>query len=509
MVSAGTWSVALSGLEGKLVEVEASLASGLPRTVIVGLPDTSLNEARDRARAALEGVRITWPDKRVTINLSPASLPKMGSHYDLAVATAVLAAMEKVPAEIARRYVFMGELGLGGQVRRVRGLLPALLAVREAGFASVVIPAGQQREASLVEGLATWPVTNLNDVVELLNGRPVPPYPPDDDTEVDVRPPAPDMADVQGHPDGKWVMEVAAAGRHHVFLHGAPGVGKTMLASRLPGILPELSGSEAIEVSALHSLAGIDLTGGLITSPPFADPHHNSTMASLVGGGTGEIRPGAISLSHRGVLFLDEAPEFGTRLLDALRTPLENGWVSVARAKQTVRFPARFQLVLASNPCPCGHAGVAERECHCAPTRIRAYQERISGPVLDRIDIRHYMMPLKRAFLRSTDETPEASSAILSRVLEARERQARRLDGTPWTTNGEVAGSHLRRNLPLPPDVGPIEKALARGTLTARGVDKVLRLAWTVCDLEGQDRISMNHVRMAMVMRQGETAQAA
>lgn len=506
-MSAGTWSVALSGLEGKLVEVEASLASGLPRTVIVGLPDTSLNEARDRARAALEGVQVTWPDKRVTINLSPASLPKMGSHYDLAVATAVLAAMEKVPSELARRYVFLGELGLGGQVRRVRGLLPALLAVREAGLETVVIPAGQQREASLVEGLTAWPVGNLADVVELLNGRPVPPYP--DDEAPEVAPPAPpDMADVQGHGDGRWVMEVAAAGRHHVFLHGAPGVGKTMLASRLPGILPELSSSEAIEVSAMHSLAGIELTGGLIARPPFADPHHNSTMASLVGGGTGEIRPGAISLAHRGVLLLDEAPEFGARLLDALRTPLENGWVTVARARQTVRFPARFQLVLASNPCPCGHAGVAERECHCSATRIRAYQERISGPVLDRIDIRHQMMPLKRAFLRSTDEVPESSASILARVLDARDRQARRLRGTPWDTNGEVAGSYLRK-LPLPPDVGPIEKALARGTLSARGVDKVLRLSWTLADLAGADRISMEHVRTAMVMRQGETARAA
>ncbi len=509
MVSAGTWSVALSGLEGKLVEVEASLASGLPRTVIVGLPDTSLNEARDRARAALEGVKITWPDKRVTINLSPASLPKMGSHYDLAVATAVLAAMEKVPAEMARRYVFLGELGLGGQVRRVRGLLPALLAVREAGFERAVIPAGQQREAGLVPGLTVWPVGSLRDVIELVNGRPVPAYPAEEPDAGDAPLHAPDMADVQGHTDGRWVMEVAAAGRHHVFLHGAPGVGKTMLASRLPGILPELSGPEAIEVSALHSLAGIELTGGLISRPPFADPHHNSTIASLVGGGTGEIRPGAISLAHRGVLLLDEAPEFGAKLLDALRTPLENGWVTVARARQTVRFPARFQLVLASNPCPCGHAGVADRDCHCPATKVRAYQERISGPVLDRIDIRHNMMPLRRAFLRSTDEMPESSSAILARVLEARERQARRLRETPWITNGEVAGSFLRGSLPLPEDVGPIEKALARGILSARGVDKVLRLAWTLADLEGADRILRGHVRTAMVMRQGETAQAA
>lgn len=508
MVSAGTWSVALSGLEGHVVEVEAAIASGLPRTVIVGLPDTSLNEARDRVRAALTDVRLTWPDGRVTINLSPASLPKVGSHYDLAIAAAVMAAMERVPLDAVHKYVFIGELGLAGQVRRVRGILPALLAVQQSGREHVMIPASQAREAALVPGMQVWPVRSLLDVIEVLNGRPID-LDPEPEEEIRSAGRGVDMADVQGHADGKWVMEVAAAGRHHVFLHGAPGVGKTMLASRLPSILPDLDGAEAVEVSALHSLAGIDLSGGLLTRPPYSDPHHNSTMVSLVGGGSGEVRPGAISMAHRGVLMLDEAPEFGARVLDALRTPLESGWITIARAKQTVRYPARFQLVLAANPCPCGFSGVAGRECYCLPAKVRNYQERLSGPILDRIDIRHHMLPLQRAFLQATDERPEGSAAILARVLEARDRQARRLAQTPWNTNGEVAGSYLRKHLPLPVDVSPIEKALSRGKVSARGVDKILRLAWTLTDLAGRDRIEMDQLRMAMVMRQGETARAA
>lgn len=508
MVSAAARSVALSGLEGAIIDVETAIVSGLAHTVIVGLPDASLNESRDRARAALAGCGYPWPDTRVTINLSPASIPKMGSHYDLAIATAVLAAMGAVPAETCSQYVLLGELGLAGHVRPIRGLLPMLLAVQESGIEKVIIPYGQGSEAALVPGLTVWSVKNLSEVIQLLRGEAISAH---QEAPPEVRPASdlPDMADVQGHLDGKWVMEVAAAGRHHVYLHGAPGVGKTMLASRLPGILPELSGSEAIEVSAIHSLAGKDLGGALLKRAPFSDPHHNSTMASLIGGGSGEIKPGAISLAHRGVLMLDEAPEFGSRLLDSLRTPLESGMVTIARARQTVRFPARFQLILAANPCPCGNHGVAGRECLCPHKRVRAYQERISGPILDRIDIRHHMLPLQRTFLTPSDETPESSHVILQRVLEARARQARRLRGSGFSTNGEVSGSYLRRQLPLPSDVSPLERALVRGQLSVRGVDKVLRLAWTVADLGGRDVIGASDLRTAMLMRHGDLATVA
>ena len=304
-------------------------------------------------------------------------------------------------------------------------------------------------------------------------------------------------------------MEVAAAGRHHVFLHGAPGVGKTMLASRLPGILPPLDGDEAVEVSALHSLAGEDLSSGLLLRPPYADPHHSSTAAAIIGGGARMVRPGAISLAHRGVLFLDEAPEFGARVLDSLRTPLESGWVTIGRASGQVRYPASFQLVLAANPCPCGFSGVNGKECTCAPLTVRRYQERLSGPVMDRIDIRHHMLPVRQSLVVTPGSSPESSSSIADRVAEARARQRRRLTGTPWRTNGEVPGPHLRRELPLPVEISPLEKALARGQLSARGVDKVLRLAWTVADLAEEDRISINSLRIAMSMRLGTLGRAA
>lgn len=506
---ASAWSVALSGLEGAVVQVEVATGSGLPKITLVGLPDSALSQARERVRAAICGAGYTFPPQILTINLAPANLPKNGSHYDLAIAAAILAAMEEVPADRVNATMFFGELGLDGRVRRVRGILPAMLAASRAGFERVIVPRGQAREAALVPGVTIWPVGHLHDVVNVLHGRPVT-LPPDEvpDAPDEVREP-PDFADVQGHSDGKWAMEVAAAGRHHVYLHGAPGVGKTMLASRLPSILPDLGHEDAIEVSALHSLAGRELESGLVVRPPYSDPHHSSTMAALVGGGAREIRPGSISLAHRGVLFLDEAPEFGSRTLDALRTPMENGWVTIGRVSQQVRYPARFQLVLAANPCPCGMSGVVGKECSCAAMAVRRYRERLSGPILDRIDIRHHMLPLTRAFLADSDIPPERSAAVLARVIEARGRQLNRLRDTPWRTNGEVPGSYLRKKLPLPEDLGPLERGLSKGTLSARGVDRVLRLAWTLADLEGEDRISTISLRVAMLMRQGELATVA
>lgn len=506
---ASAWSVALSGLEGAVVQVEVATGPGLPRITLVGLPDSALYQARERVRAAISGSGYAFPPQILTINLAPASLPKTGSHYDLAIAAAILAAMEEVPADMVESTMFFGELGLDGKVRKVRGILPAMLAASRAGYERVFVPKGQAREAALVPGLTVWAVGDLHEVVDLLHGRPAHPSLDEPENNVqEIREPA-DFADVQGHSDGKWAMEVAAAGRHHVYLHGAPGVGKTMLASRLPSILPDLVHEDAIEVSALHSLAGQELESGLVVRPPYSDPHHSSTMAALVGGGGREIRPGSISLAHRGVLFLDEAPEFGSRTLDALRTPMENGWVTIGRVSQQVRYPARFQLVLASNPCPCGMAGVVGKQCTCPAMTVRRYQERLSGPILDRIDIRHHMLPLTRAFLADSDVVPEKSAQVLARVIEARGRQRNRLRDTPWRTNGEVPGSYIRKKLPLPEDLGPLERGLSKGTLSARGVDRVLRLAWTLADLDGEDRIGTSNLRVAMLMRQGELARVA
>lgn len=517
MSIACAWSVALVGLDGRMVEVEAAIGSGLPRTVMVGLPDTALYEARDRCKAATASAERSWPSHLVTINLSPATLPKAGSHYDLPIVAAVLAAARVIKNADLRRTVLMGELSLDGRVRPVRGVLPAMVAARQAGFTRAIVPVSQAGEARLVEGMEVFGVGSLPQLIALLNNEPVPPVlslvpePSAGDEPEPVDPGADeasepvDLADVVGQLEAKWALEVAAAGRHHLFLHGPPGVGKTMLAERLPTILPDLDVSEALEVSAVHSLAGC-LDDGLIVRPPYADPHHSASVASVVGGGARMARPGSISLAHRGVLFLDEAPEFGAKVLDSLRTPMESGVVILGRSEVQARYPARFQLVLAANPCPCGLATTKGAECRCTPMAVRRYAERISGPIMDRIDVQVQFTPLRKAFLRAAAESVESSAVVSARVLEARDRQARRLRGTPWHTNGDVPGPYLRTQLPLPEGLGQLEEAVNRGKLSPRGVDKVLRTSWTVGDLAGLDRPGAGEVATALAMRRGDQA---
>ena len=407
--------------------------------------------------------------------------------------------------------MLLGELGLDGRVRPVRGILPAVLAAAQFGFTRVVVPVRQAGEAQLVAGLDVLGVGSLGQLVALLRGDPVPDIEP-----IEVAGEAPgdptgrplDLADVVGQVEAKWAVEVAAAGRHHVMFSGPPGVGKTMVAERIPGLLPDLTLPEALEVSAVHSLAGFHLADGLITRPPYSDPHHSASVASIVGGGTRMAKPGAISCAHRGILFLDEAPEFPTRVIDALRTPLESGTVTLGRSEVQARYPARFQLVMASNPCPCGQAATPGAHCSCPPQAIRRYAERISGPVKDRIDISCVFLPLRKAYLKAALRRTESSAVVAARVREARDRQAQRLRGTGWQTNGEVSGPYLRRQLPLPDGLQVVETAVNRGKLSPRGVDKVLRVAWTLADLAGRDRPGTQEVAVALAMRRGEQLDA-
>lgn len=506
-MSASAWSVALLGLDGRLVEIEAAIGGGLPRTVVVGLPDASLSEAKERCKAAVTSSGLAWPAQLVTFNLIPATLPKSGSHYDLGMIAALLSVSGQVPKELLASSLLMGEVGLDGRVREVRGILPGLLAAARAGFERAIVPASQVGEANLVEGLTIWGVATLGELAEVLRGGCVPQEAPPE--KAASEPTTLDLADVVGQPEGRWALEVAAAGRHHLLFTGPPGVGKTMLAARLPSLLPELSASEAIEVSAVHSLAGRDLNGGLVTRPPYADPHHSASLVSLVGGGARFIRPGAISLAHRGVLFLDEAPEFGFRALDSLRTPLESGWVTISRAHAEARYPACFQLVLAANPCPCGNAGTPGAECRCAPMAVRRYGERISGPILDRVDIRQRLNPIRRSLLAMSKTSVEPTAVVAERVAEARQRQRHRLADSGWLTNGEVSGGYLRRRLPAPEGAELLDDAVRRGRLSARGVDKVLRVAWTLADLAGRDRIGREQLHLALAMRFGQGQVAA
>ena len=494
-------AIALAGLSGHVVEVEAHLAASLPAFTIVGLPDASLQESRDRVRAAVTSSALDWPTRRITVNLSPASLPKSGSTTDLAIAVAILAAAGAVEAKRAAGAVYLGELGLDGAVRPVRGVLPAVAAAVAAGLPHVVVPSANAAEARLVDGAQVTAVGSLGELAQLLGNEHAVPAPASVVRTAPEQPlpfEPPDMTDVRGQETARFALEAAAAGGHHLLMVGPPGAGKTMLAARLPGLLPDLAADDAVAATSVHSLCGtFDPEAGLLRRPPFEAPHHSASAAAIVGGGAMLARPGAISRAHAGVLFLDEAPEFPARVLDTLRQPLESGEVVLHRAHGAARYPARFQLVLAANPCPCGNRGVRGTQCTCSPIVCRRYMGRLSGPLLDRIDIRIDVAPVRRGAPEG-----ESTAAVAERVARARRAARVRLEGTAWTVNSQVGARWLRSNTP-PRALERAQGALDRGVVSARGLDRALRVAWSLADLEGAPVPSAEHVQEALSLRTG------
>lgn len=506
-----TRAVALQGIGGAMVDVEAHIAPGLPHMTVTGLPDAACAQAPDRVRSAAATSGVPVPPHRVTVNLSPASIPKQGSLFDLAIAVAILSAAGVIRSVVAERVVHLGELGLDGRVRPVRGVLPAVLAAARHGVSDVVVPVENAAEAALVEQVRVHAAPDLATLVQwyaaVATGTPLPsasvPSVPSAPTG-----PRPDLAEVVGQPEARLALEIAASGAHHLLLDGPPGAGKTMLAERLITILPRLTRDEALESGAIRSLAGsIGEVTGLDLTPPFVAPHHSATVASLVGGGSGLVVPGAVSRAHHGVLFLDEAAEFSMAVLQTLRQPLESGEVVIARARSVVRYPARFQLVLATNPCPCGKAWGKGLDCSCRPQELRSYAAKLSGPLMDRVDLQVLVPPVGRSAFG--EKGGEPSAAVAERVAAAREAQRERWATLGWSTNAQVPGHVLRR----PPwrlssgATGFLDRSLDRGLVTLRGYDRVLRVAWTVADLGGRVSPSADDVGLALGLRhQGSVA---
>lgn len=495
---ARTMTAVTIGVHARLVTVEADVSSGLPGMTVVGLGDTAISEARDRVRAATHHSGAEWPRTRITVALLPSSLPKRGSALDAAIAVAVLAAARQVPAESAASACVLGELGLDGRLHAVPGVIAAALLLRDRPGVRLLVPEDNVAEALLVSGVNAGGVRDLRHLIGVLRGE-AHPSEAAEATSSAHHGSIPDLADVRGQEEARGALEIAAAGGHHLSLIGEPGAGKSMLASRLPGLLPSLDDHAALEVTAIRSVAGLP-TGGLTRRPPFVAPHHSASPVAVVGGGhAGRVTVGAITLAHRGVLFLDEAPEFARPVLEALRQPLEEGEVRVARADLSVTLPARFQLVIAANPCPCGRGIGDGADCSCSSIQRRRYSARISGPLADRIDLR---LHVRRPKALSLSAEGEPSAPVAERVARARARMQSRWQETPWQVNSEVPGAELRRRWP-PADSGSalLGRAVSRGALTLRGADRVLRVSWTLADLAGRPRPTADDIARAIALR--------
>jgi magnesium chelatase family protein len=520
MAVATAHTITLQGATGHLIDVEVDVSQGIVATSLVGRPDAAISEARDRCRTAITNSGLDWPStRRLTILLSPANLPKRGPHFDLAMAVGVLAASGQVPKASLAKTVLIGELTLEGRLRLVPAVLPMVMAAAQRGIERVFVPEPQAREAALVPGMAVFGVRSLAQVVAELQGVEVPEAPPvaaatsgpvlawrGEDRLADV-----DLADLIGMADARFALEVAAAGGHHLLLSGPKGAGKTSLAERLPGILPDLTVEEALELTAVHSLAGTLPSGaGLPTRPPFSAPHHNASRASLLGGGTGQVQPGEISRAHCGVLLLDEFPLFSVDIVEALRQPLESGEVTIARGEETATYPARGMFVLACNPCPCGNysPSAVANMCDCREVQRRDYRRKLTGPVIDRIDITRHVEPVQAHEARDPLSVNEDTLTVRARVSAARKLQAERFAGHPWRVNGQAPGPRLRQHWPLTDDAAVfLDEEIFSGRITRRGATRVHRLAWTLADLAGVSRPGMRELRAALCLRLGQPLQ--
>ena len=498
-----TEAVALQGLLGSVINIECDIADGIPSYSLLGLPDTSLQESRDRIRAALTNTGQKWPNKKVTISLSPAWLPKSGPGFDLAIALAILVADGVLPQGPLDGAIILGELALDGGIRPVRGVLPSLIAAFKEGVTRAIVPRANLGEAELMEQMEILSFEHLSEIyLWLTTGE----YPFEEplDLEIDAVEENLDFADVAGQAKARFAAEVAAAGGHHLLLIGPPGAGKTMIASRLPTIMPPLTLEESLEVTAIHSISG-GLTKRSVMSrvAPIISPHHSASRASIVGGGNRTIQPGAISLAHCGVLFMDEAPECATGILDALRQPLESGNITIARQVGSVTFPAQFLLVLAANPCPCGKYSSRGLGCTCTSLQVRRYLGKLSGPLMDRIDIRVNVDPVGRIELAS-EHLGESSAEIRKRVIAARARAAQRFKSQPWKLNAHIPARALRLEYrPERAAINFLHDELDKELITARGLHKVIRLAWTLADLAEHQIPNLDDVKSAYQLREG------